>query len=88
MFSKLVRKVNLSEGKLKKQASFEEQKDIFGKTFILVLLSSAVFRLQNCLRFLLSCFVREIKDFYLSSLGNEVDFRDIMKVSPNILAKN
>ena len=88
MFSKLVRKVNLSERKLKKQASFEEQKGIFGKTFILVLLSSAVFRLQNCLRFLLSCFVREIKGIYLSSLGNEVDFRDILNVSPNILAKN
>ena len=87
MFSKLVRKVNLSERKLKKQASFEEQKGIFGKTFILVL-SSAVFRLQNCLRFLLSCFVQEIKGIYLSSLGNEVDFRDILNVSPNILAKN
>ena len=33
-------------------------------------------------------FAREIKDFYQSSLGNEVDFRDIMNVSPNILAKN
>ena len=40
------------------------------------------------LRFLLNCFVREIKGFYQSSLGNEVDFRDIMNVSPNILAKN
>ena len=26
--------------------------------------------------------------FYQSSLGNEVDFTDIMNVSPNILAKN
>ena len=41
-----------------------------------------------CLRFLLICFDREIKGFYQSSLGNEVDFRDIMNVSPNILAKN
>ena len=30
---------------------------------------------------------REIKGFYQSSLGKEVDFRDIMNVSPNILAK-
>ena len=28
------------------------------------------------------------KRFYQSSLGNEVDFMDIMNVSPNILAKN
>ena len=40
------------------------------------------------LRFLLNCFVREITGFYQSSLGNEVDFRDIIKVSPNVLAKN
>ena len=33
-------------------------------------------------------FVREIKDFYQSSLGNEVDLGDILNVSPNILAKN
>ena len=39
-------------------------------------------------RFLLNCFVREIKGFYQSSLGNEVDYRDIINVSPNILAKN
>ena len=31
---------------------------------------------------------KEIKGFYQSCLGNQVDFRDIMKVSPNILAKN
>ena len=40
------------------------------------------------LKFLLNCFVREIKGFYQSSLGNEVDFRDIINISPNILAKN
>ena len=32
-------------------------------------------------RFLLICFAWEIKSFYQSSLGNEVDFRDIMNVS-------
>ena len=54
---------------------------IFRGTFILTLSSSAVFRLQNflCLRFLLNCFVREIKGFYQSSPKY---------VSLNILAKN
>ena len=32
--------------------------------------------------------VRAFSYFYQSSLGNEVDFRDIMNVSPNILAKH
>ena len=43
---------------------------------------------KPCLRFLLICFAREIKGFYQSSRGNKVDFRDIMSVSPNTLAKN
>ena len=43
---------------------------------------------KSCLRFPLNCLVRDIKGFYLSSLGNEVNFRDIMNVFPNILAKN
>ena len=61
---------------------------IFWETFISALLSSAVFRLRNCRRFLVNCFAREIKGFYRSSLGNEIDFMDVMKVSPNILDKN
>ena len=43
---------------------------------------------KSCLRILLICFAREIKGFYLSFLGNEVGFTDIMNVSPNILNKN
>ena len=86
-FSKLgfSRKQNLKKG-----TSFEEPKGTryIGETFILALLSSAVFRVQNCLRFLLICFAREIKGFYQSSSGNKVDLTDIMNVSPNILAKN
>ena len=61
---------------------------IFGETFISVLLSSAVFRLQNRisdLKFLSICFAQEIKGFYQSSLGNDADFRDIRNVSPNDL---
>ena len=38
--------------------------------------------------FVLIYFAREIKGFYQSSLGNKVEFRDIMNVSLNILAKN
>ena len=41
-----------------------------------------------CLRFLLTFFAGDIKGFYQSSLGNEVDFTDIMSVSLNILTKN
>ena len=35
---------------------------------------------KSRLRFLLNCFLREIKGFYQSSLRNKVDFRDIMNV--------
>ena len=35
---------------------------------------------KACFRFLLNCFVGEIKGFYQCSLGIEVDFRDIMNV--------
>ena len=76
---------------MKKCTSFEQQKGtryIFGKTFILAFLSSAVFRPQNRFSDFLSCFVRETKGFYQSSLGNEVDFRDMINVSPDILNKN
>ena len=48
-------------------------------------LSSAT---KPCLRFLLICFAREIKGSYQRSLGNEIDFRDIMNVFPNILTKH
>ena len=76
---------------LKKRTSFEDQKDTsyiqeniyFGIIIFICFLST-----KPCLRFLLNCFVQEIKGFYQGSLGNEVDFRDIMNVSPNILAKN
>ena len=74
---------------MKTCTSFEEQKgttnireNIYFGIIIFSCFSSAK------LRFLLHCFVQEIKDFFQSSLGNEVDFRDIMNVSPNILAKN
>ena len=57
---------------------------IFWKAFILALLSSPVFRLQNRVSGILIYFAWEAKDFYQSSLGNEVDFKDIMNVFPTI----
>ena len=47
-----------------------------------IIIFSCLSSTKLCLRFLLNCFVREIKGFYQSSLGSEVDFRDIMNVSP------
>ena len=77
-FSKLrfYRKENL-----KKCTTFEEQKGtrhIRGNVYFDIIVFTC----------LLICFDREIKGFYQSSLENEVDFMDIMNVSPNILAKN
>ena len=76
---------------LKKCTNFEEQKgtryiweNVYAGIIVFDCLSSA----KHCLRFLLNCFVREIKGFYQSYFRNEGDFRDIMNVSLNILAKN
>ena len=74
---------------LKKCTNFEEQKGtryIRGNVYIGIIVFSC-FLLKPCLRFHLNCFAREIKGFYQSSFGNEVDFRDIVNVSPNIFAK-
>ena len=76
---------------LKKCTSFEEQKGtryIRENVYFGIIIFSCLSSTKPCLRFLLNCFVREIKGFNQSSLGNEVDFRDIMNVFPNILAKN
>ena len=67
---------------LKKCTSFEEQKRYkvySGKRLLWHYYLQLSFVYKTLLRFLLNCFVREIKGFYPSSLGNEVDFRDIMK---------
>ena len=76
----------------KKCSNFKEQKGtrfIRGNVYINIIVFNCFSSSKLCLRFLLNCFVREIKGFfYQSSLENEVDFRDIMNVSPNILAEN
>ena len=76
---------------MKKCTSFEEQigtRYIRENVYFGIIIFSYLSSTKPCLRFLLNCFVREIKGFYQSSLGNEVDFRVIMNVSPNTLAKN
>ena len=76
---------------LKKCNSFEKQKGtryIRENVYFGIIVFSCFSSTKIFLRFLLNCFVREIQVFYQSSLGYEVDFRDIMNVSPNILAKN
>ena len=60
---------------------------IFGEKFILALLCLAVFRL-SVFKIPFNLFCMGKKRLLQSSLGNEVDFRDIMNVSLNILAKN
>ena len=75
---------------LKKYTGFEEQnvtRYIRENVYFGIIVFSCLSSTKSCLRFLLICFAREIKGFYQSSLGNEVDFRDIMNVSPNIVAK-
>ena len=76
---------------LKECTNFEEQKGtkyIRENVYFGIIIFSCLSSAKSCLRFLLNCFAWEIKGFYQSSLGNEVDFRDIINVYPNILAKS
>ena len=90
-FSKLARKVNFSERKFEEMHWLWRAKGYkvySGIRLFWHYYFQLYFVYKPCLRFLLNCFVREIKGFYKSSFGNEVDFRDIMNVSLNILDKN
>ena len=76
---------------MKKCTSFEEQKSIRyirGNVYFGIIVFNCLSSAKSCLIFILIWFAREIKGFYQSSLGNEVGFRDIINVSPSILAKN
>ena len=64
------------------------KRNIRGNVYICIIVFNCLSSTKHCLRFLLNCFVREIKVFYQRSVGKEVDFRNIMNVSLNILAKN
>ena len=79
------------EKNVKKCTTFEEQKGtkyICGNFYFGIIVFSCLSSTKPCLRFLLICFAREMKGFFQSSLGIEIYFRDMMNVSPNILAKN
>ena len=76
---------------MKKCTSFEKQKGtryIRENAYFGIIMFCCLSSTKLCLSFFLNCFLPEIKGFYQSSLGNSVDFRDIMNVSPNILAKS
>ena len=91
MFSTLFGKVDFSERKLKKCTNSDEQKctkNIWGNVYFGIIVFSCLLSTKLCLRFLSICFAWEIKGFYQSSLENEVDFTDIMNISPNIFDKN
>ena len=69
---------------LKKCTSFDKRK---GTRYILEnvyfgIIYWCLLSTKPCLKFLLNCFVWDIKGFYQSSLGKEVDFGDIMDVFP------
>ena len=79
------------EENLKKCTSFEVQKgtrNIQENVYFGIIIFSRFSSIKPCLRSLLICFAREMKRFYQNSFKNEVDFTNIMDVSPNILAKN
>ena len=72
------------EKKLNKCNSFGEQRVrryIRGKVYLGIIVLSCLLPTNSCLRFLLICFVGDIKAFYQSSLGNKVDVTDIMNVT-------
>ena len=89
-FLKLVWKVNFSERKFGEMHWLWKAKrcKVYLHVYFDIILFSCLLSTKLCLRFLLNCIVWQIKGFYQSSLGNKVDFRDLMNVSPNILAKN
>ena len=81
---KTVGKVNFRKENLKKCTSFVEQKGtryIWENLYFGIIIFSSLSSTKLCLRFLLNCSVREIKDFYQSPSGNEGDFIGIMTVS-------
>ena len=70
-FSKLVKKVISQRGNLKECPSFEEQKGaryVRENVYLGIIIFSCLSSTKSCLRFLLNCFVREIKGFHQSSL--------------------
>ena len=67
---------------------YQSTRYIRGNVYFGIIVFGCLSSTNRCLRFLLICFAREIKGFYQSSLGNDVDFMDIMNIFSNILTKN
>ena len=89
--SGLIKEINRSVKHLLLRKNDEEQRGtrcIQGNVYFVITVFSCLSSTKPCLRFLLICFDREIKGFHQSSLGNGVDFTDIINVSLNILAEN
>ena len=76
----------LSESKFEKMSYLWRAKSyIRGNLYFGIIVFSCLSSTKSRLRFLLICFYREIKDFYQSSLGNEVDFTDKNERFPKYL---
>ena len=97
IFYLLLRKTDVSnlrfspKENLKKCTSFKEKnctRYIRGNVYFGIIVFSCRLFCNPFLRLFLICFAQEIKGFYQISLGNEVDFTDIIKVYQNIFAKN
>ena len=73
--------------KIRRNSEQEGTRHIRENVYFRIIVCCCLSSTKPCLRFLLNCFFLEDKWFYQISLGNEVDFRDIMNVSPNNLAK-
>ena len=87
MFSKLW----FTKENLKKCTSYEEQKGtryIRRNVYFGIIIFSCLSSTKLCLTFLLICFARKIKGFYQSFFENQVDFKNIMNVPTNTLAKS
>ena len=79
-----------SQKNSKKCTGFEEREGtryFRGNAYIGIIVFSCLSFTKQCLRFLLNSCVWKIKRFYRSSFRHEVGFRDMMKVSLNILTE-
>ena len=73
---------------LNKCTSFEEQKGIRRNVYFDIIVFIWLPPTKLCLKFLLICSARRIKGFYEILWGNEVDFTDMMYVSPKMSAQD
>ena len=60
---------------------------IRGNIYFDIIVFSCLSFPKSCLEFLLISFAREIKGFYQISWGNEIDFTNMMYISPKISAQ-